>query len=108
MSLFGNDSSEFETELLDEEIIGKDVKEKITYWILKIIIEMGGHKRFIDSDNDFEEEEMANFLGLEKYVEFDYDDFDRTEPLMLLKKRLKRLRKKAPFSSSVLLRNSLN
>jgi len=107
MSLFGNNNNEFNTELQDENLIDEDVQDKITYWILKIIIEMGGHKRFIDSDNDFEHEEMAGFLGLEKYVEFDYDDFNRTEPLLLLKKRLKTLRKKAPFSSSDLLRQNI-
>jgi len=103
MSLFGNNNNEFDIELLDENLMGEDVQNKITYWILKIIIEMGGHKRFIDTDNDFEHEDMATFLGLEKYVEFDYSDFNRVEPLLLLKKRLKALRKKAPFSSSDLL-----
>jgi SpoVK/Ycf46/Vps4 family AAA+-type ATPase len=104
MGLFGNsNSNEFNIEMLDENIIDENVQDKITYWMLKIIIEMGGHKRFIDSDNDFEYEDMANFLGLEKYVEFDYDDFNRTEPLLILKKRLKSLRKRAPFSSSELL-----
>ncbi|CAA6809300.1 MAG: ATPase, AAA family [uncultured Sulfurovum sp.] len=108
MSLFGNNNhDEFNTEIPDEEIIDTDVQEQITYWILKIILEMGGHKRFIDSDNDFEHEEMATFLGLEKYVAFDYDDFNRTEPLLLLKKRLKALRKKAPFGSSVQLRENI-
>ena len=68
---------------------------------------MGGHKRFIDSVNDFPYEDMATYLGLEKYVEFDFDDFNRTEPLLLLKKRLKVLRKKAPFSSSDLLRQNI-
>jgi SpoVK/Ycf46/Vps4 family AAA+-type ATPase len=107
MSLFGNKHNEFDTELLDENLIDEDVQDKITYWILKIIIEMGGHKRFIDSDNDFEEEELATFLGLEKYVQFDYDDFDRTEPLLILKKRLQNLRKKAPFRSSELLMKNI-
>ncbi|HHD81111.1 MAG TPA: ATP-binding protein [Campylobacterales bacterium] len=99
-SFFGS-STEFDID--DNELIAKDVKDKITYWILKIIIEMGAHKRFIDSENDFEHEDMARFLGLEKYVEFDYDDFNRTEPLLILKKRLKALKKKAPFGSSALL-----
>ncbi|HHS93256.1 MAG TPA: AAA family ATPase, partial [Campylobacterales bacterium] len=99
--------NEFNTELTEENIIDEDVADKITYWMLKIIIEMGGHKRFIDSDNDFEYEDMATFLGLEKYVEFDYDDFNRTEPLLLLKKRLKALRKKAPFGSSELLTQNI-
>ncbi len=108
MSLFGNDNNnEFNTDTIDEEIIDANVAERITFWILKIIIEMGGHKRFIDADNDFEHEDMAVFLGLEKYVEFDYDDFNRVEPLLLLKKRLKALRKKAPFSSSDLLRKNI-
>ena len=103
-SFFGaNNKNEFDRDLVQEELISKDVQNKITYWILKIIVEMGGHKEFIDSDNDFEYDDMAIFLGLEKYVEFDYDDFKRTEPLLLLKKDLNCLRKKIPFSSSDLL-----
>ncbi len=104
-NFFGNSTEEeFDINKIDDdELVSKDVEDKITYWILKIIINMGGHKRFIDSDNDFEYEDMAKFLGLEKYVEFDYDDFNRTEPLLLLKKRLNALRKKAPFSTSKLL-----
>jgi len=103
---FGNEN-EFNTDI-EEELVAKEVEDKITYWILKIIIEMGGHKRFIDSDNDFEFEDMAIFLGLEKYVEFDYDDFNRTEPLLILKKRLNFLRKKQPFSSSNLLNKNID
>jgi SpoVK/Ycf46/Vps4 family AAA+-type ATPase len=102
-SFFGTDNrNAFNTDI-DEELIVKEVEDKVTYWILKIIIEMGGHKEFIDSENDFGYDDMAIFLGLEKYVEFDYDDFNRTEPLLILKKRLKFLVKKAPFSSSSLL-----
>ncbi|NOZ90128.1 MAG: ATP-binding protein [Epsilonproteobacteria bacterium] len=106
-NFFGNSTEEFDIDIVDDEIVSKDVEEKITYWILKIIVEMGGHKRFIDSDNDFEYEDMAKFLGLEKYVEFDYDDFNRTEPLLLLKKRLNALRKKAPFRTSKLLMKNI-
>ncbi|HHD81754.1 MAG TPA: ATP-binding protein [Campylobacterales bacterium] len=109
MGLFNhnNTNNEFNTELIEDNVIDDNVADKITFWMLKIIIEMGGHKRFIDSDNDFEYEDMATFLGLEKYVEFDYDDFNRTEPLLLLKKRLKALRKKAPFGSSELLTQNI-
>jgi len=108
MGLFGNsNNNDFNIEMLEENVIDENVQDKITYWMLKIIIEMGGHKRFIDSDNDFEYEDMANFLGLEKYVEFDYDDFNRTEPLLILKKRLKALRKRAPFKSSELLHRNI-
>ena len=108
MSLFGKKTTnEFDPTENDEELIPNELHNRITYWILKIIVEMGGHKRFIDSDNDFEHEDMATFLGLEKYVEFDFDDFHRTEPLTLLKKRLHSMHKKAPFNSSKLLRQNI-
>ena len=107
-SFFGTDNkNEFDTNLIEDELITKDVEDRVTYWILKIIIEMGGHKQFIDSENDFEHDDMATFLGLEKYVAFEYDDFNRTEPLLILKKRLKSLLKKAPFGSSKLLRKNI-
>ncbi len=107
MSLFRNSEDEFDIEGVEEQLIPHELHDRITYWILKVIIEMGGHKRFIDSDNDFEHEDMAIFLGLEKYVEFDYDDFKRKEPLSILKKRLLRMHKQAPFSSSPLLRENI-
>jgi len=107
-NFFGkNNRDEFDTDLIEDDLIAKDVEDKITYWILKIIIDMGGHKQFIDSESDFEYDDMATFLGLEKYVAFEYDDFNRTEPLLILKKRLKFLIKKAPFSSSKLLRKNI-
>ena len=41
--LFGKDNeNEFNTSITDEELIPKEVEDKITYWMLKIIIEMGG------------------------------------------------------------------
>jgi len=107
MSLFGNSEDEFDIEGVEEQLIPHELHDQITYWILKVIIEMGGHKRFIDSDNDFEHEDMAIFLGLEKYVDFDYDDFERSEPLIKLKKQLLRMDKKAPFGSSPLLRENI-
>ena len=102
-----NNNNEFNTDMIEDELIPKELEDRMTYWILKIIIEMGGHKEFIDSDNDFGYDDMAIFLGLEKYVEFDYEDFNRTEPLLILKKRLKFLIKKAPFGSSTLLRKNI-
>jgi len=92
---------------MDQDIVEPEVAEKITYWLLKIIIELGGHKEFIDSDNDFEHEDMAKFLGLGKYVALDYDDFERTEPLLILKKRLIKMQKKAPFGTAPLLKKNI-
>ncbi len=100
-SFFTSDKGdEFDTDLVEDELIAKEIEEQVTYWILKIIIEMGGHKYFIDNDNDFQYDDMAIFLGLEKYAKFDYDDFNRTEPLLILKKRLNFLKKRMPFNSS--------
>ncbi len=93
---------------LAQELVEPELLNKITFWILKIIIELGGHKQFIDSDKDFPHESMAKFLGLEKYVAFDYDDFNRNEPLQILQKRYDYLQKGLPFKSSVLLEKNMN
>ncbi|MCH9739524.1 MAG: ATP-binding protein [Epsilonproteobacteria bacterium] len=93
---------------LAEEIVDPELANKITFWILKIITDLGGHKQFIDSDNDFPHEIMAKFLGLEKYIAFDYDDFHRSEPLKLLQKRYNHFKAKAPFKSSNLLEKNLD
>jgi len=97
----------FDEHPIDEDVVEPELVEKVTYWILKIIIEMGGHKAFIDSDNDFQYEDMAKFLGLQKYVELDYDDFDRVEPLLILKKRLAHLKRQRPFGSAPLLSKNI-
>ncbi len=97
----------FDESPLEQDIVEPEVAEKVTYWILKIIIEMGGHKDFIDNDNDFQHEDMARFLGLHKYVELDFEDFDRTEPLLILKKRLAHLQKRKPFESAPLLSKNI-
>jgi len=98
------DEDEFNIKIIDDKnLIPKEIEDKLTHWVLTIIVEMGGHKEFIDSGNDFEHEDMAIFLGLEKYVKFEYDDFKRSEPLLILKKRLLNLRQKAPFPTSKLL-----
>jgi SpoVK/Ycf46/Vps4 family AAA+-type ATPase len=93
---------------LAQEIVEPELADKITYWILKIILELGGHKEFIDSDNDFTHETMAKFLGLEKYIAYDYDDFHRSEPLNILKKKYEKLSKNRPFKASKLLEKNLN
>ena len=92
---------------LAQEIVEPELSDKITFWILKIIIDLGGHKTFIDSDNDFPHETMAKFLGLEKYIAFDYDDFHRSEPLKILQKKYYALAKQAPFKASPLLEKNL-
>jgi len=91
-----------------QEIVEPELVDKITFWILKIIIDLGGHKQFIDADNNFPYETLAKFLGLEKYVAFDYDNFHRSEPLNILKKRYKHLSKQIPFNSSTLLEKNLD
>jgi SpoVK/Ycf46/Vps4 family AAA+-type ATPase len=93
---------------LAQEIVEPELFDKITFWILKIIIDLGGHKNFIDSDNDFPHETMAKFLGLEKYIAFDFDNFHRSEPLKILEKRYKYYKKQPPFESSKLLEKNLN
>jgi len=102
-----NNKDEFNINIESDTLISQELTNKITHWILKIIIEMGGHKEFIDSENDFEYEDMATFLGLEKYVQFEYEDFNRREPLLLLKKYFQKLKKQSPFSSSKLLRKNI-
>jgi len=45
--------------------------------MLRVIINLGGHKEFIDSRNYFSKDDVAYYLGFGKYVDMDTDEYQR-------------------------------
>jgi CMP-N-acetylneuraminic acid synthetase len=71
----------------------KELQDKLTLWILRAIIYLGGHKNFIDKNNYIKEDDIAYFLSIGKYVDMDEDDFNRHELINILKNNLIKLDK---------------
>ena len=90
------------TELVDKELI-----DKISLWMLRIIVKLGGAKEFIDKDNFIRRDSIAYFLDIGKYVEMDNEDFKRSEPLAILKKNYIKLEKRKRFTTSKILSKNI-
>ena len=86
------------TQLVNDEMI-----DRVTLWMLRTIIKCGGHKEFLDKNNNFHNDNMAYFLDVGKYVEMDSDDFKRVDVLKILKSNLAKLEKSKRFTSSKIL-----
>jgi len=51
--------------------------------MLRIIVNLGGAKEFIDKENFIRRDSIAYFLDIGKYVEMYREDFKRSEPLAI-------------------------
>lgn len=90
------------TQLVEEELV-----DKISLWMLRIIINLGGAREFLDSDNRFQRDSIACFLGADKYVDMDSSDFKRSEVLAILKNNHTKLEKRKRFTSSKILTKNI-
>jgi len=91
------------TQLVDKELI-----DKISLWMLRIIVKLGASKEFIDKDNSFLRDSIAYFLDIGKYAEMDRSDFKRSEPLAILKSNYNKLEKRKRFRNSKILSKNIN
>jgi len=89
------------------ENVEKELVDKLSLWILRIIINLGGHKEFINKKNYFASEEVAYFLKLEAYVEMDNADLNKFEVRNILKTHLHKLEKRKRFTSSKILTKNI-
>lgn len=90
------------TDLVDKELI-----DKFTLWMVRVIIKCGGHKEFIDNNKMLKDEDICYFLNLDKYVDMDSDDYSRSEVLSILKSNLIKLDKRKRFTSSKILTKNI-
>ena len=89
------------------EFVEKELEDKFSLWMLRIIIKLDGSKKFLNKDNSFEKDSIAYFLDVGKYTEMDKSDFKRSEVLTILKENLAKLEKRKRFTSSKLLAKNI-
>jgi len=90
------------------QYVQRDLIDKVTYWMLKIIIDLGGAKNFIDKHNYFSQDYIGYFLDIGKYVDMDSDDFKKSEVIDILKEKYDRLKlKKDTFKTSKTLKKNI-
>jgi len=77
--------------------------DKVTYWMLKIIVDLGGAKNFIDKNNYFSQDYLGYFLDIGQYVAMDSDDFKKSEPLDILKQNYNKIKLNKNFTTSKIL-----
>ena len=90
------------TEYVDKELI-----DKITLWMLRIIVNLGGHKEFLSKDNSIYEEYIAYFLDIGHYCEMDGREFNRDDLLSELNEKLMKLERKKRFGNLKILSNNI-
>lgn len=84
------------------QFVEEELQDKISLWMLRIILNLGGHREFIDKDNYFHKDEVAYFLGLHSDSEESRDD-----TLNKLQNELDKLEKRKRFSTSKILANNI-
>jgi len=89
------------------QFVEKELQDKISLWMLRAIINLGGHKEFIDKDNYLRNEDIAYFLELEKYIALDSKDYERKEVIDLLKSNLIKLENRHRFTSNKILTKNM-
>ncbi len=72
-----------------------ELSPKIEYWTLKILLDLGGHREFIHKEY-FSDDQIANALGLEKWINRK-EALDRAEIIAVLRKKLKLLESDLSF-----------
>jgi len=94
-------------EFKKSQIIDKELIDKASLWILRIILNLGGHREFIDKDGDFSKENICYFLDLGEYGEMDQGTYKRAEPLNILKEALATLEEQKIFTTSKILAKNI-
>ncbi|RLA07786.1 MAG: AAA family ATPase [Gammaproteobacteria bacterium] len=62
------------------DYVPKCLQGKIDLWTYRIIFKLGGHREFIDNGNRFDDDSLAYYLGLGKFVDSN-DEFKRNDVL---------------------------
>ena len=86
--------------------MGKKSKEIVELWALKILLNLNGHREFIDTMRGITDDSLAYFLGLDKFVE-NYEDKDKKEIFQMMKNRLEILESKEVLSFSKILNKNI-
>lgn len=84
------------------QFVESELQDKISLWILRIIINLGGHREFIDKENYIRRDEVADYLGIQSNP-----DETRSYVLDRLKNDLTLLENKKTFTTSSILEKNI-
>ncbi len=73
------------------------IVDKITLWMLRIILDLNLGREFLDERNNFFDDSVATFLGLGEFVKKDRKEFSRSEVFEILNQRLDMILDKKGF-----------
>jgi len=90
------------------DLMDKELVDKASLWILRIILNLGGHRDFIDKDGDLRNENIVYFLGLDKYAEMDSENYERSEVINILKAKILILENQKKITSTEVLSNNMH
>jgi len=88
--------------------VEKELIDKVSLWMLRIIINLGGSRELIDKHNYFNKDSIAYFLDIGKFTDMESEDFKRAQPLEILKRNLQKLEQRKRLSSSKILTKNIN
>ena len=89
------------------QLIDKRLIDKASLWILRIILNLGGHREFIDKDNYVSKDNILAFLDGNQFLDTDDDKFSREDVLDFLSTNLAKLEKQKKFKTNKLLAKNI-
>ena len=90
------------TQLMDKRLI-----DKTSLWILRIILNLGGHREFIDKDNYISKDTILAFLDGNQFINDDENEDTRGKLLLFLSKSLAKLEKQKSFKTDKILSKNI-
>jgi len=85
------------------QLIDKRLTDKASLWILRIILNLGGHREFIDKDDYVSKDNILAFLDGNQFLDDDEDKFSREEVLTFFSDNLSKLENQKKFRTNKLL-----
>jgi len=100
---FINTAIDFDkTQLIDKRLI-----DKASLWTLRIILNLGGHREFIDKDNYVSKDTILAFLDANQFLDDDEDKFSRAAVLTFFSESLIQLEKQKKFKTNKILSKNI-
>ena len=89
------------------QLIDKKLIDKASLWILRIILNLGGHGELIDKDNYVSKDTILAFLDGNQFLDDDEDKFSREDVLTFFSSSLLKLENQKKFKTNKLLAKNI-
>ncbi|MDF1878418.1 AAA family ATPase [Sulfurimonas sp. SAG-AH-194-C20] len=90
------------SDLIDEALI-----DKASLWMLRIILNLGGHRELIDNDNFVSQDSVLAFLDGNQFINEDEQGFNRDDVLNFFNQSLEKLDQQTHFTSAKILTKNI-